>query len=44
MARTLDDMFLIEDIMRGALQGALATDPVRKPRPRRRRFTLRGTS
>ena len=34
----------IEHFMRGALQGTNGTDPVRKPRARKRRFTLRGTS
>ena len=35
---------IAEHVMSGTLQGAQATDPVRKPRVRKRRFTLRGTS
>jgi len=35
---------LAENLMAERLQGVNGTDPVRKPRVRRRRFTLRGTS
>jgi hypothetical protein len=35
---------LTETLMADRLQGANGTDPVRKPRARKRRFTRRGTS
>jgi hypothetical protein len=35
---------LADYLMSDTLQGANGTDPVRKPRVRKRRFTRRGTS
>ena len=35
---------IADHLMASRLQGANGTDPVRKPRVRKRRFTLRGTS